>query len=168
MISTPLGITPGLNVKLSEFPYRDTLKPIKDLERDYPYASNLLCAVILERCIRDYICKIGVNKKLKFGRKTCMGRSPGLLEDSIQDKKVTLGDIRNWLKKNEPRVNPDNLDSLVNLRNDYIHSRKRSGYKSQRPEQRTLQYKNDNKQFRCLLAWVLKNRYFWSWSADGE
>ena len=148
-------------MSVTKFPYQDTLVPIEQLTKKYPYASNLVSAVILERCLRDFICKKGIGQKLIFGKKkSFLGKSEKQIADKLEENRVTLGQIVCFIKDNLKKYYHTNLGNIVNLRNDYVHSNKRT--KSNNPDElkRIEQYKADNKIFKKLLVWVQKEQYF--------
>ena len=121
-----------------KFTYEDTLDGIEYISKEYPYASNLLCAVILERCLRDFSLESGF----------------------IVNKRATLGKIVGRLKIHLPKKDVDYLIKIKNLRDDYIHSNKST--KSDDPDDtiRVNQYEKDNKEFRKMLDWVKEKQYF--------
>ena len=131
---------------------------------NYPYASNLLCAVILERCMKDYLCRIGVNRELKFNycNGICIKNNAEAISTYIDNNKIPLGEIVDKIRELIP--NSKNYSKsfvcVIKLRNAYIHSKERTQSKLKDPKKRSDQYRKDNEYFRSLLAWVIKNRYY--------
>lgn len=152
-------------MRLSKFPYKDTLKPILKLKNsDTPYASNLLCAVILERCMKDHLSRIGVNRKLKFNRckEVCNENNTDAISTFIDKNKIPLGEIVNKIEELIPysKIDSKSFVCLIRLRNAYMHSKERTQAKLKDPKKRSDQYRKDNEYFRSLIAWVIKNRYY--------
>lgn len=146
---------------VTKFPYQDTLVPIEKLRKKYPYASNLVSAVILERCLRDFISKKGIGQKLIFGnKKSFLGKSEKQIADKLEENRVTLGQIVRFIKENLKKYYRTNLRKIVDLRNDYVHSNKRTESNNPDKLKRIKQYKADNKKFEKLLVWVQKEQYF--------
>ena len=121
-----------------KFPYNDTLGAIEYLSIDYPYASNLLCAVILERCLRNFAFENYYIKK----------------------KRVRLGKIVSSLKKCLPKNHASNLNKIKKLRDHYMHSDEHTKSDHLDDSIRVNQYKEDNIEFRKLLDWVQEKQYF--------
>lgn len=121
-----------------KFTYEDTLDAIEGICEKYPYASNLLCAVILERSLRDFSLKRGY----------------------IGNRTATLGKIVPRLKTKLPEEDHSNLDDIKALRDDYMHSNEITESSNIDEEIRVNQYKKDNKEFRRMLQWVQEKQYF--------
>ena len=123
---------------VGKFPYKDTLVPIEKISVDYPYASNLLSAVILERCLKDFAERKGVDTN-KFS---------------------TLGKIIVRIKEYVPADDMSYMEKIKKLRDDYIHSNKRTKSKEPNNKIRDDQHRADNEKFDTMLKWVRKNQYF--------
>lgn len=120
------------------FPYEDTFDAIKEISIKYPYASNLLCAVILERCLKRFAFEKGF----------------------VKNKKTKLGKIIRILKTSLPKSRASNLNKIKKLRDDYIHSNESTESCNLNYEIRVNQYNKDNKEFQIMLDWVKKEQYF--------